>query len=186
MKPLLPFASRTGLSRAVEDTSAGQLQRKQQHNQIAKMLPPSKKCSKCEHLHTNKVSIHSTLAYSRCRCHRLYQYEMKRHKLPDIKKADDVDDGHSTPPVSSQNPEIVLTEYKQAHWKQSKDLNNEIHRPVGSKLPKLVHVELGLKPDPGSAHKQVNSHRKLANESTKSIKRSKISDSKLPTIALEW
>ena len=39
------------------------------------LIIPVKTCSKCEHLVKND-SIHSTLAYSRCRCHRTWKYSM--------------------------------------------------------------------------------------------------------------
>ena len=39
------------------------------------LIIPLKTCSKCEHLVKND-SLHSTLAYSRCRCHRTWKYSM--------------------------------------------------------------------------------------------------------------
>lgn len=44
------------------------------------LLNESKTCPKCEHLlknglHAARIDIHSTLAYSRCKCHRDWKYE---------------------------------------------------------------------------------------------------------------
>lgn len=44
-------------------------------------LTDSKSCPKCQHVMKNGVDIHSTLAYSRCRCHRDWKYENQSHQL---------------------------------------------------------------------------------------------------------
>ena len=40
-----------------------------------------KTCSRCRHLVKNGINIHSTLAYSRCRCHRTFQSRLQQHQL---------------------------------------------------------------------------------------------------------
>ena len=45
--------------------------------------PPFRTCSKCQRLfkNTGNTSLHSTLAYSRCRCHRYFKLSLQRHQL---------------------------------------------------------------------------------------------------------
>ena len=40
-----------------------------------------KTCSRCQHLVKNGINIHSTLAYRRCRCHRIFQCRLLQHQL---------------------------------------------------------------------------------------------------------
>lgn len=43
-------------------------------------------CSKCKKagIRLESTSIHKTLAYSRCRCHRSFRYKNKQHSLPSV------------------------------------------------------------------------------------------------------
>ena len=45
--------------------------------------PPFRTCSKCQRLfkNTGNTSLHSTLAYSRCRCHRYFKLSLQRHQF---------------------------------------------------------------------------------------------------------
>ena len=45
--------------------------------------PPFKTCSKCRSLFKNdgNMSIHTTLAYSRCRCHRYFKFSLQQRQL---------------------------------------------------------------------------------------------------------
>ena len=45
--------------------------------------PPFRTCSKCQRLfkNTGNMSLHSTLAYSRCRCHRYFKLSLQRHQF---------------------------------------------------------------------------------------------------------
>lgn len=45
------------------------------------VLNETKTCSKCEHITKTGIDIYSTLAYSRCRCHRDWKYENESHQI---------------------------------------------------------------------------------------------------------
>ena len=75
---------------------AGKQQSVQQDENVAAVLadmpvtpstsatsPPFRTCSKCQRLfkNTGNTSLHSTLAYSRCRCHRYFKLSLQRHQF---------------------------------------------------------------------------------------------------------
>ena len=161
------------------------------HNTPTKMVEPAlqappvlKSCPKCKHLakNTNGVTIHATLAYSRCRCHRIFHRKLQQYQL--MQRAKPAPKRDMNTPFTSRETDLTYATQKPAIMDHSsRTLQTRDSPNKSNQVPRQTRPHAGLPPIRGP-HIQHQDHLGKQNPrlSTHHLSNESVSTCRLPTL----